>query len=331
MKRLLLFTIFVLLLFSPCALALTQPVISIPYCFHQDMFLWNSTGTDGNRLLVNYPELDSQRTITSPAFASTSGEITVGTWTTAPFTQDAIIDPGLWVYSIYAKASSDAGTTTLKYRMFNKTSGGTITWLFFGNAFSEDINSGVLPKQYITSYARRNITWLQTGDRLGIQINASTDNSAARTVSIDLAGNTNASVVSIGYWVCSVSSLSTASNVTYTYSKDNATPLNVALFVAAIGITALLGSLLLSREVSGVIMAIIAPFPLIVAAWQFMSIDIVTSYGSSAISTTYALMENHTIYTIYPVSIIMLVLFGISVLNIYRIIMAARPDREDED
>jgi len=176
----------------------------IPWCYQQDAFLWNSTGDIGYRTLNNYPELDGQRSITTIPITASSGEVTLGTWITPSGSPDtSTLAPGLWRFRTYARASSDAGITTLKYRIFNRSSSGTITWLFFGNAFSRDISSGTVPAEYLTSYARRNYTTFFPGDRLGIQINVSTDSASARTVTLDVAGNTNASMVTIGYWLCS--------------------------------------------------------------------------------------------------------------------------------
>lgn len=176
---------------------------STPWCAHQDMFLWGAyTDISGKLAMRNYPELNNTKALTSASFTSSSGEVTVADWLTPAFssTETTTVAPGLWIFRIYANSSSDAGKTTLKYRMYNRSSSGTITWLFYGNAFSEDINSLQL---YETSYARRNFTTLFPGDRFGIQINASTDNAAARTVTVQVAGNTNASVVSASYFLCS--------------------------------------------------------------------------------------------------------------------------------
>lgn len=178
-------------------------VAEIPLCGQQDMFLWNaSSSISGYRAMNNYPELSPQYTISSPSVSSTTGEKTVGTWITPQFTTNKVLEPGLWRFHIYAKSTSDVGLTTLKFRTFNRSADGTITWLFFGNAFSGDISGGTVPKEYWVSYARRNYTYFFPGDALGVQINVSTDNSASRYVTLDVAGNTNASLVQSSYWSC---------------------------------------------------------------------------------------------------------------------------------
>lgn len=189
-------------LFLLC-LVVVPCVAEIPWCGQQDMFLWNATSdVSGYRVMENYPQLANQYTIVSPLVSSTSGEVTVGTWLTPIFDENKTLEPGLWRFHVYAKASSDAGLTSLRFRTFNRSSDGTITWLFFGNAFSGDISGGTVPKEYWVSYARRNYTQFFSGDRLGVQINVTTDNAATCTVSLDVAGNTNASLVQSSYWAC---------------------------------------------------------------------------------------------------------------------------------
>jgi hypothetical protein len=174
------------------------------WCGRQDVFFWNqSSNLTGFRKLNNVPEKDAQRNITSSSITSSSGEVTLGTWITdtgAPGT--TTLAPGSWDFRTYFTASSSAGNTRANYRIFNQTPNGTKTWLFFGSAITKDITSGTIPGEYQTSYARRNYTTFYSGDRLGIQINVSTDSASARTVTMDMAGNTNASMVSISYFLC---------------------------------------------------------------------------------------------------------------------------------
>lgn len=77
--------------------------------------------------------------------------------------------------------------------------------MFYGNAITTDIERGTTPTEYLTSYARRNYTTFFTGDRLVIRANASTTVASARTT-MEVAGNTNASMVSVSYFVCDESS-----------------------------------------------------------------------------------------------------------------------------
>lgn len=116
-------------------------------------------------------------------------------------------------------------------------------------------------------------------------------------------------------------------NVTYTQAASNATPLYLVLFIATLGIALLLLSFLLRMNQGADVVAVVAPFPLFVSAWQFLSIDVVSGYG--IVSTT--VYESHTWYTMYPEAIVMFVLFGISLLNIYRIVMQIKPREEVEE
>jgi hypothetical protein len=174
------------------------------WCGRQDVFFYNqSSNLTGYQKLNNVPERDIQRNITSSSITSSSGEVTLGTWITdagSPGTTS--LAPGSWDFRSYFTASSSAGNTRANYRIFNQTPNGTKTWLFFGSAITKDIISGTIPGEYQTSYARRNYTTFYPGDRLGIQINVSTDSASARTVTMDMAGNTNASMVSISYFLC---------------------------------------------------------------------------------------------------------------------------------
>lgn len=116
-------------------------------------------------------------------------------------------------------------------------------------------------------------------------------------------------------------------DVTYTQATANATPLSLVIFIAILGIVLLLLSFVLRMNQGADVVAVVAPFPLFISAWQFLSIDVVSGYG--VVSTT--VYESHTWYTMYPEAIIMFVLFGVSVLNIYRVIMQFSPTKRDDD
>lgn len=129
-------------------------------------------------------------------------------------------------------------------------------------------------------------------------------------------------------------------NVTYINSQGLATPLPVAAGVAILGIIMLVLSIMYKPENGADILSILSVPPLLISAWQFLSIDIVTGYGvtSQAIcdmaipeSARFVLMENHTIYALYPVSILLIVLFVIAILNVYRVLMITRLDMKGPD
>jgi len=185
-------------------LILTPQVGAISWCADQDTFFWNaSSDISGYRILNNQPEIETQKSITTPLFSVGSGEIILGTWATPVGSPGvSMISPGLWRFRTYAYSSSTSGTTSLKFYAINRSSSGIETNLFYGNAITQDIDATGTPSEYLTSYARRNYTTMFPGDRLVIRVNASTTSSSARTLTYEIAGNTNASMVSISYFNC---------------------------------------------------------------------------------------------------------------------------------
>jgi len=186
---------------------LAAPVLAwddLGWCADQDVFFWNaSSDISGYRIFDHRPEIDSQRSITTTSFSSSSGEIVVGTWVT-PVGSPGVstLAPGQWRFRTYAYSSSTSGVTTLKFYAINRSSTGVETNLFYGNAITQDIDATGTPNEYLTSYARRNYTTMFPGDRMVIRVNASTTSSSARTLTYLLAGNTNASMVSVSYFIC---------------------------------------------------------------------------------------------------------------------------------
>jgi hypothetical protein len=177
----------------------------IPWCAQQDLFFFNQSSADiaGYRVLQNYPELSNERVLKSPGVTAASGEKTIATFIVpeGEFYKDNSIQPGLWRFRGYFNASSAVGDTTVKYYLINRTSTGTETVLFYGNAITQDINTLDM-SEYLTSYARRNATALFPGDRLAIRVNVSTTSTAARNVHMAVAGNLHASMVSMAYFHC---------------------------------------------------------------------------------------------------------------------------------
>jgi hypothetical protein len=192
--------VLLILLLIPTASALDD----WDWCADQDVFFWNaSSDISGYRILDHRPEIDSQRSITTPSFSSSSGEIVVGSWVTPVGSPGvSMLAPGQWRFRTYAYSSSTSGVTTLEFYAINRSSTGVETNLFFGNAITQDIDATGTPNEYLTSYARRNYTTMFPGDRLVIRVNASTTSSSARTLTYLLAGNTNASMVSVSYFIC---------------------------------------------------------------------------------------------------------------------------------
>lgn len=217
-------------------LALTASGVSAewPWCADQDIFFWNaSSDITGYRVMDHIPELASQKQITSASFSSSSGEVIVGTWAT-PIGSPGVsqIGPGLFRFRTYASASSSSSVTTLKFYIINRSATGTETNLFYGNAITRDIDQTTVPAEYLTSYARRNYTTLFPGDRLVIRVNASTTSASPRTVTMEVAGNTNASMVSVSYFLCD----------TYQSQPVNDLPVSAAIPIGALaGLVAFIG------------------------------------------------------------------------------------------
>lgn len=174
-----------------------------PWCGEQDIFLRNdSSDISGYMVMDHLPQIDIQHDITSEPFVA-GQEVVVGTWITPAGSPGvSALGPGLFRFRTYAYASSSSGITSLKFYIINRSSDGTETNLFYGNAITKDIDKTVVPAEYLTSYARRNYTAMFSGDRLVIRVNATTDSASARTVTLETAGNTNASMVGVSYFLC---------------------------------------------------------------------------------------------------------------------------------
>jgi len=119
-----------------------------------------------------------------------------------------------------------------------------------------------------------------------------------------------------------------STNASYQPGAPSAIPLPIVVFVAALGIFLLVISIVFLPKSGSVIIAIIATMPLLISAWMFMYVDVVTGYGAIGLavdnSSNLMLMESHTIYALYTNAIIMLVYFGIAALNIYRVVMMTK-------
>jgi len=237
MKYTSLFGILVLLvMLSQPSLASCSNVLSesgIPLCSDVNFFFWNATGdVGGYHTLNNVPEPTIQKKITSAPFNVGDGEIVLGSWLTpAGLPCEKILAPGLWRFRVYSYSSSSAGDTVLRFYAINRTSAGVETLLFYGNAITIPINQGDVPSEYLLSYARRNYTQFFHGDRLAIRVTAATTSAAARTVTMEVAGNTNATMVYISQWECP----EYLSDV-YVNSPPHGLPLSYPIIIGAVTI-----------------------------------------------------------------------------------------------
>lgn len=239
-------TLLLIIAIAPAVSAVSADIdpSNYSYCYDQEFFFRNDTSDiSGYMKLSHFPQLANQISISTPV-SSTTGDKILGTWATEPLSTTEIktLAPGTWRFTIYAHASSDAGISSLKFYAINRSQSGIETSLFFGNAITGDIPQGTVPSKYELNYARRNSTNFFPGDRMVIRVNASTDNPNIRIITLDTAGNTNASFVQISYFPCEQT---TKQQVVYLSSGSAVAgeqiPLNplvpvIALAVLAIGL-----------------------------------------------------------------------------------------------
>ena len=120
-------------------------------------------------------------------------------------------------------------------------------------------------------------------------------------------------------------------NVSYSLSSNSATPFVFWLFMAMLGITLLFASFVLKEAQGNDICAIMAPFPILITAWQSLSVDIMGGYGVAVSGNTWVLLENHIIYSQILISLLFALLFIISLLNIYRVWLNSKVIDSSED
>lgn len=121
---------------------------------------------------------------------------------------------------------------------------------------------------------------------------------------------------------------STFYNVSYKMASSGATPFIVWLIVAAAGFYLMLISFITQQNSD--IFAYLAVPALGLASYQSMALDVITGSGVTSQSGKYVMMEQHTIYSITGVTIIFVILFIISLLNVYRVVMMNKDPNEIE-
>lgn len=191
-----------------CAVPTPAPTVAedweacFPWCGIQEIFFWNeSSDVSGYRILDHMPEKSVQREVNVTVSAAT-GSLELGAWVSPDGSPGVTtIAPGMWRFRTYHNVSSQVGITTLEFHIVNRSSAGTETDLFYGNAITKDINT-LDPAEQLLSYARRNATTMFDGDRLVIKVNASTTSVTARKVYMWLGGNTNTSMVQASNFIC---------------------------------------------------------------------------------------------------------------------------------
>ena len=179
-----------------------------PWCDKQDVFFWRSTSdVIAYNKSDHIPQLASEQIITK-TISVADGRQLIASFITPNDTayNTFLLAPSEWKFHGYFNISATGGTTTVEYKVYNRTVTGTETDLFFGHAITSDISTVGVPLEYITSYARRNYTYLNYGDRLVVKVYATTTSVPNRNISIILAGNSHASYVELGYFICNAPS-----------------------------------------------------------------------------------------------------------------------------
>ena len=119
-------------------------------------------------------------------------------------------------------------------------------------------------------------------------------------------------------------------NTTYVLDESNATPFD--LWAGAIIIGFILLALSCWHFPGGEedLVSVIACIPFTFAMLTSFAVDRVTSYGVTSMALAgeqeIILMENHTIYDWWPISIVLFIILLIAVANTYRIVTNARKE-----
>jgi len=204
------------------------------WCGKQDIFFQNlSSDVTGYFVMDHRPQIEDTKYFATTVSSST-GSKQIAAWVTnASSPGVTLIGPGLWRFRTYLNVSSQVGYTNYEFKIFNRSSDGTETDLFYGKVISADIND-LTPTEHLISYARRNYTTLFDGDRLVIKVNASTSSVAARDAYFWVAGNNYTSMVDSGYYLCRDELIGGAS------SSMVSSPVNVYAALIAVVITGII-------------------------------------------------------------------------------------------
>jgi hypothetical protein len=172
------------------------------WCAKQDIFFRNdSSDIPGYFVADHRPQIESTK-YKVVSVSSGTGEKTLGSFATIDGSPGVTsIGPGLWRFRVYLNVSSASGNTSFLFKIFNRSSTGVETDLFYGHVIGADIGD-LTTTEHLISYARRNYTTIFPGDRLVIKVNASTSSVAARDAYMAVAGNSYASMVESGYYLC---------------------------------------------------------------------------------------------------------------------------------
>lgn len=179
------------------------PII-FPWCGIQNMFFWNESSDIPGYYVMNHIPQIAKANVTGVLIKAADGSKHFMTFITpAGMPNVSQIAPGMFKFQTYHNVSSAAGVSTVEFQTWNRSSDGTETNLFYGQAISKDLDeTSTVMMEYLTPYARRNYTTLFPGDRLMIKLNVSTTSVPEKLIEIGLAGNALASRVEVGWFMC---------------------------------------------------------------------------------------------------------------------------------
>lgn len=126
------------------------------------------------------------------------------------------------------------------------------------------------------------------------------------------------------------SSQNVYTNKSYTMSDNSSTPFVLFILTACFGFYLLVFSIIATAEQNSDIFGYIAVPALGLATWMSRAIDVITSGGTVSTSSGIVTLESHTIYSNASITVIFIILFIISLLNVYRVIVISR-GAVDED
>jgi hypothetical protein len=120
-------------------------------------------------------------------------------------------------------------------------------------------------------------------------------------------------------------------NVSFSKSNGNFTPFSVFVLIAAAGFYLLLFSFVAKPEQNNDIMGYLAVPALGLATYQSLALDVVTGSGIASHAGNYVMMEQHTIYNITGITVIFVILFVVSLLNVVRLVLMNRGESEETE
>ena len=125
------------------------------------------------------------------------------------------------------------------------------------------------------------------------------------------------------------SSTNVYTNRSYQMNTNSALPVVLFILVSCCGFYTLVFSVIASESQGMDLFGYVAVPLLGFAAYSSRAIDVITGSGVVVTQSGVVSLENHTIYSNPAITIIFIILFIISLLNVYRVIVISRGVDED--